>query len=370
MIALLVSQSAIFIGNEVETTDSSIIQELYNELVGSKKVAYFNSGMTELSVRCPYCGDSKNNLHHTHMYIQTTAPFFFFCQRCETKGFLHRDTLRDFEIENAELTQIISKTSQKAIKNTTKTGSNINVLFSGKRKIALPAYREESRIHQRKLKYLETRFGTELSSKDLARMKVITEYDDLLELNNLKNLEEFYQKNDYYSSLRNFLQKCSIGFQSSDTNYVVFRHTKLPGNGRRYYTESMNRPYDIGSKIFTIRNRVDLLTPELNLHLSEGPMDISSVYLNMYDRLTSTDTIFSAVNGKAYLQVITLLRRMGFLRINLDLYSDQDVKLENYKYIFNYDHFSSIRIHYNEYPGEKDFGVPLNKIKVKTYKLK
>ena len=64
---------------------------------------------------------------------------------------------------------------------------------------------------------------------------------------------------------------------------------------------------------------------------------------------------------------------MGFLDINLEMYSDSDVSLNHYKYSLikgNEHYFNKIRVHYNIYDGEKDFGVPLSRIKEKIYKLK
>ena len=246
----------------------------------------------------------------------------------------------------------------------------MNSLLSGKRNLKLPAYDVDTNRFERKLDYLEKRWGAKLSTRDLGYLKVITSYEDFLQLNNLKNLDKFYSQSEYHTSLRRFLNKNSVGFLSTDTNYTTFRHIKIPKNGRRYYTESHNRPLDIGNKLYTVRNDIDIFTPELKLILAEGPLDIGSIYLNLYDRHNSSDTIYGAVNGKAYKLFIMMLRRMGFLKINLEIYSDSELTLNHYKYSLNPEHFSAIKIHYNVYPNEKDFGVPLSKIKKKTYRLK
>lgn len=350
--------------------DSTLIQELFEALKQNGKVAYFNTSGSELTTRCPYCGDSRNNPNHGHMYISAVAPFSFFCQRCETKGFMHRETLRDFEVDNIELIQVIDRAAKHSIRNTTKTDRSISSLITNEKKILLPDYDEDSSRFKNKLKYLEGRFGVELSKRDLYNLKFVADINDVIELNRMTNLERFYQSSNYHQQLRSFLSRKSVGFQSMDTNFITFRHTVIPKNGRRYYTESMTRPVDIGNRLYTIRNKIDLLTPELNLIVAEGAFDIGSVYLNLYDRLRSPDTMFCGVAGKAYKMAFLLIRRMGFLKINLDLYSDGEIPKEYYKYTLNHDHFSSIRIHYNVYPGEKDFGVSKDKIKTKTYKLK
>ena len=349
--------------------NENLIYELADSIKDSGRLAYFNSTRTELITRCPYCGDSTKNSNHGHMYIGVTAPYSFFCQRCETKGFINLKNIKDFEVDNPELAVRINREAYKAIRNTTKMFSGENALL-GNRKLKLPDYNENSKIFKRKLDYLEKRFNCDLSLEDLKSLKIIMNYDDFIEYNHLKNMDKFYSSNDYNEALRNWLRVYSIGFLSTDTNYVNFRHTKLPQNERRYYTESNNRPIDVGSRIYTIENDIDLFTPELNLILTEGVMDISSVWINLYDKLKSSDTIFGAVNGRAYNLFIQTMRQMGFFKINLDIYSDKDISLNNYKYKLDFSNFTHIRVHYNQFEGEKDFGVPLERIKKKTFKLK
>ena len=112
------------------------------------------------------------------------------------------------------------------------------------------------------------------------------------------------------------------------------------------------------------------MSPELNLILAEGVMDIGSIWINQYDKLKSKDTIFGSVNGRAYKLFVNTMRRMGFFRINLEIYSDREISLNTYKYALNLSHFKSIKVHYNEFSNEKDFGVPNNRIKKRTYRIK
>lgn len=348
----------------------NLIDELQRYLLAEKKVAYFNSNKGELTVRCPYCGDSVNNANHGHMYISVEPPYSFFCQRCETKGYLNFDTLREFQVDAPELCISITKNARAAIRNTSKTKDDVSGLFTGKRILQRPELDLNNKFTARKVDYLEKRFGTSLDLDDLDRLKVITRPKEFIELNHLKNMEKFYDKNDYYRGLKLWLERYSVGFLSTDTNYITYRHLKEAPNGRRYYTESNNRPIDLGRRIYTIGSDLDLMSPELNLILAEGVMDIGSIWLNMYDRYTSPNTVFGAVNGRAYKLFIDTFRRMGFFRINLDIYSDKEITLKNYKYHLNPLYFSQIRVHYNQFEGEKDFGVPLNRIKDKVYRIK
>ena len=83
--------------------NEELIIELQQNLEAAGKLAYFNSTQSELITRCPYCGDSTKNSNHGHMYIGVTAPYSFFCQRCETKGFINLKNIKDFEVDNPEL---------------------------------------------------------------------------------------------------------------------------------------------------------------------------------------------------------------------------------------------------------------------------
>ena len=351
-------------------SSENLIDELQKYLLSEKRVAYFNSNKGELTVRCPYCGDSVKNSNHGHMYISVEAPFSFYCQRCETKGYLNFDTLREFQVEMPELNMSITKAAKKAIRNTTKTNDDVSGLFSGKRILQRPELDLDDKYTARKVRYLERRFGTDLSLDDLDRLKVITRPSQFIDMNYLNNMDRFYDKDNYHRGLRLWLERYSVGFLSTDTNYITYRHLKDAPNGRRYYTESNNRPVDIGSRIYTIGNDLDLMSPELNLVLAEGVMDIGAIWLNMYGRRTEPNTVFGAVNGRAYKQFINTFRRMGFFKINLDIYSDKEIELRNYKYHLNPLHFSKIRVHYNQFEGEKDFGVPLDRVKDKVYRIK
>ena len=349
--------------------ENDALQELYVSINATGRLAYFNSNQSELVTRCPYCGDSTSNANHGHLYISTIAPFSFFCQRCETKGYLNSNTIKEFEIDNPALTMEISKIATAAIKNTTKTFSNSGLL-TGTRKLILPNYKIDTKAFKRKLDYLEKRFNSELSVDDLKALKIIMNYDDFISKNRLTNMDKYYATSEYNTNLRKWLRMYSIGFLSTDTNYINFRHVKLPGNDRRYYTESNNRPIDVGSRIFTIENEIDLFSPNIKLILAEGVMDIASIWINLYDKLQDKDVVFGAVNGRAYKLFINTMRRMGFFTIDLEIYSDAEITLKNYMYNLNFDHFSKIQIHYNVFEGEKDFGVPKERIKKKTFKLK
>jgi hypothetical protein len=107
----------------------------------------------------------------------------------------------------------------------------------------------------------------------------------------------------------------------------------------------------------------------LNVKLTEGPMDLISVYKNFYSKETS-NTVFISVNGKGFNLIPKLLNRLGFLNIDLQIFSDIDVN--KYFYLNRLDLFriENFLLTYNITEGEKDFGISKDKIKFKTYKVK
>lgn len=348
--------------------DNSILDTLKDSLNQQGRLAYYDSTHKELITRCPYCGDSVKNLRHGHLYISTHAPFAFFCHRCESKGYLNINTLKDFLTDLDEVAVKIDTVSRKAIKNTSKyEGINTS---SNKKHLKLPSYNIDSKIYKRKLEYLENRLERNITIEELNALKVIMNYDDFLKINHLPNMLKYYKQDEYHMQLRRWLKVYSIGFLSMDGNYINFRHTKLPANNRRYQSESLNNPLNIGSRIYTISNNVDLFTPRLRLILTEGVMDIVSVWLNLYKGKQCSDTIFGSVNGRSYKAFIDTMRKYGFLDIDLEIYSDNDVNLQVYKYNLPMHYFNSVKIHYNVFKGEKDFGVPIERIDIRTYVLK
>ncbi|WP_368880420.1 hypothetical protein [Proteus mirabilis] len=358
-------------------SDMDLIKILFDDLKKQRRVVYFNSARTEMMTRCVYCGDSVNNETHAHLYISTKSPFQFFCQRCNHAGMLSSKVLHDINFNDVEgVSRVFDKKIRKALKNTTiRLGRGKDPFSKLRPKYKLPKIDENFKFFEKKIIYLEDRFDIDLDTADLERMKVIFDYRKFIKDNNIKNMIERMEEQDFYYYLIKHVQCNSIAFQTSDGNYNIIRHispykTPKEPKGRRYHNDNVNYPVEIGDKTYTIANGIDMTTPTLNLVLTEGIMDINSVFLNIHQREQDEKTLFMAVNGKAFNLPILNLRRLGFLNMNLDIYSDNDVNKNVYRKILDFSHFNSIRLHYNEKSGEKDFGVPLSKIKERRIILK
>lgn len=349
---------------------STIIERLASSLHSEGRIARYNNTKTELVIRCVYCGDSIKNSHHAHFFIATHPPFPFYCQRCNTKGILDGQTLRDIQIDDIELLIDIRKENRKVLKEFSIKSTNSISLLDGHKKLVIPPYDKEHPKIQPCIDYLNQRIGVNFTLEMLNKIKLIYSYKQLIKLNKLENIIKVYKTKNNFRDKVDLINDTAIGFLSLDNNFINFRFMQNHPKGFRYSNESLNYPYNIGKHIYALRNSIDLLSPKLHVVLTEGIFDIISVHYNLYKGISLPNQVFMASNGKGFNNVFSVLRSSGFLNIELDLYSDKDVDLNVYRKILNFDWFDKITIHYNVNEGEKDFGVPLERIKIKSYILK
>ena len=111
---------------------------------------------------------------------------------------------------------------------------------------------------------------------------------------------------------------------------------------------------------------IDILSLEpVKIHLAEGQFDILSIFYNL-NNCNRNQNIYIACGGKSYAQALEfILLETGIINYEIHYYPDKDVT--------DSDFFKStqqkvnllpanIYIHRNMCPGEKDYGVPMNKI--------
>lgn len=339
----------------------TLIDDLYKSLRSEGRVAYFNSNKTELSVRCPYCGDSSKDRSHAHLYLSVDPPYKFFCQRCEASGIVNDGVLEDIGVHDDELSMGFHRAVKAFKRNTTVHGSSLAYLKVKNPKF--PKYDLKGRFKE-KLEYMEDRLGTRISREDLLRYRVIGSLEDFLILNGLEHLLD----DDKMSKDCWLVDKFGLGWLSRDGSHASFRF--ISGNMKKRFKTINMDPYGEGSKIYTVRSKFDLMAPEVEVVMTEGFFDILSVHRNLFDSDRSRNRVFCAVGGKGFNLFPLTLMKMGFLNINLTLYSDNDISLDDYKYILPQWRYNRIRVVYNRSEGQKDFGVRSELITPKTYKLK
>ena len=325
---------------------AQLIDSVRGIILKEKKPSYTTTNKKEVRVRCPYCGDSKTNKSSAHMYIEMRPPFRFHCFKCETAGRLTQQTAKDFGLYDIELNSLLVEGSKI-------TRNNIpSQITYNKRDVAFDTFNTIQTINS--ISYFNNRFGTNFDGEYLTnKFKAVL------------SAPEFFKRNNIYVSQNQYDFTNVIGFVSSDSSHIVFRDTS-GYQQRRYYNLALTDD-DTASKIYNISTDIDILSDSINLVMTEGIFDIIGVYLHFYkDTPFEKNTIFSAACGKGFNSVISHFIRLGFINLNITIYSDSDVNPEffrNLKQSSPYLKNLKITVYYNS--KEKDFGIRKENISLK-----
>jgi hypothetical protein len=322
-------------------------------ILKNKRPSYQTTNKKEVRVRCPYCGDSKKDPTHAHIYIEMKPPFKFYCQRCSTSGVLNMQTLRDLNIYSTEISSNIIN-ANKTIK---KSDGHKFKIYNKKPDLVT----EENEFTQNAVNYFNNRFNTNYTNKEIVdKFKTITNAQKFFETNNIRIPIDAQGRPLY--DFNN-----SIGFLSSDGSHVIFRDLTNQQRKRYFNLNLYNNDIDTSNKLYNIKSSVDIMKDEITLVITEGVFDIIGVYEAFYkDKKLDNDHIFAAAAGKGYGAVISHYIRMGFLNLKVIIYSDADVNqyfFKNLKDNSPYLKNSRLTIFYNNI--EKDFGIPKERIRLR-----
>jgi hypothetical protein len=332
------------------------VEQIRSLILKNKKPSYQTTNRKEVRVRCPYCGDSKKDKNHAHMYIQMKPPFAFYCQKCNTSGVLNAQTLRDLNIFSNDVSVSIIE-ANKTIKNN-----------SGVQKISFKKHtpvmnKVETQFSKNAVDYFSRRYNVQYTNEYLVdKFKAITNSQQFFADNNIR-----YPVDNYGRPMYDFNN--AIGFLSSDGSHVIFRDiTNM--QMKRYFNLNLygDEEFSTSNKIYNIRSSLDILSDQIELVMTEGVFDIIGVYEHFYKNEVSdkNNYIFAAAAGKGYGAVIAHYIRMGFLNLNITIYSDADVDHSFFRQLKSelvYLKNSPITIFYNT--KEKDFGIPRDMISLK-----
>lgn len=218
----------------------------------------------------------------------------------------------------------------------------------------------DDEVNRAKLKYFNDRLGLKLGYRDLIENKIVLSLASLIQNNNLeltrhpsivKELDTFFLggigMNNAVVNLRNLNQGNVLS--SIDKKYVNYKLIKICDDPKRFYS------------IPTISN----YNNKIRVNIAEGIFDINSIFFNLRNG-NRMDEIYVAVGSKAYVSAIKIiLEEFGLLNTEFHIYLDNDVEEEIVCRIENI--LSPLQIstflHRNGYNNEKDFGVPLSRIK-------
>ena len=327
------------------------------------------SGGRFINCRCFNCPDSADP-SHGHMYIKIPdnqeEPSWYYCHLCHCTGVITHKTLIQWNIFNDDIAMELTAHNAKCAKN------KVNKKYYDR-----TVYRvynttvTDSEITQAKLNYINGRLGLNLDYNDIRNLKIILNLYDLLNSNFITKLTRDRNIVDQLNG--NF-----VGFLSIDNAFCNMRRVCDKGLvyksiDKRYINYKIFDKFDTSERFYTIPTRIDLNRPDrVKIHISEGPFDILSIYKNVRHEEPG---IYSCVAGSNYIgQIMYFLEVFKIPYCEIHLYPDNDKygskkSMERIQYamqIFDIPFY----VHRNLYPGEKDFGVPPDRIKESVIQMK
>lgn len=317
------------------------------------------SGGRVVNCRCFYCSDSKN-ISHGHFYISIPQNddevSLFYCQKCKVGGIVTPEKLIEWNVFNSDVASELTQRNIKASRNP----RNNKYFIGGSMKYNI-IYDDinDDELSRAKLQYINDRLGINLNYIDCMKLKIVLNLKDLFKKNILPRTRNV--------RIIDQLDSGFVGFISYDNAFVNMRkftdkiqyHKSID---KRYVNYNLQNKYDNTCRFYCIPTTIDFMNP-VELHIAEGPFDILGIYYNT-DK-SHVNSIFTAVGGSGYKGLIrhfiTLLKMPNII---IHIYPDNDqsretiLDISDYLYPFGYRFY----IHRNQYPGEKDFGVPKEKI--------
>lgn len=324
------------------------------------------SGGKELTMRCRFCGDSIKDPRARHMYISLPtdeSPALFKCFKCNARGIVTAKMLSSIGIIDSELSVGLEMFNSKVLsyaKNFKYRDFNVYYLTNDRV--------TDCQKSRDKLAYINNRVGLNLTYKDLIDNKILLNLSDLFfanpkliatrDGNILRELDEYF-----------------LGFISADNCFINMRNLaegKVNESiNKKYINYRIYDKYDNTQKYYVSPTTINLSWPgRIKVHVAEGPFDILSI---KYNCRNNEPGIYSAIGGNTYLNIIqTFLNVHNIINMEAHVYLDNDVdgnrvanNIADYLVPYNIPLF----IHLNEFPNEKDFGVPKSRISEKIIQL-
>ena len=317
--------------------------------------ANFDKYRNEVTLRCPFCGDSIKRSTATHfgvkLELDTKHPIWFHCFRCGIGGVLTPQVLRDFGISDLKLNSSLLSYNNKTMGSVSNTFRNKNNDI----KLIVPKPRINN-ITANKYKYFNNRFDVNESLEFLHSKKVIFSLGDFLKVNKIEKLTCGVEK-----ALA--IDKNFIGFLSARNEFVTNRN--ITNIGKRYEVYNIFDKMDNTRQFYIMPNKINLFSTKIQtIHIAEGVMDVFGLYY-LYDRCEENQ-LYVAVCGAGFASVLKYLIRAGLVgNVNINIYSDNDRSPYYYNKIVEEltPWVHKITIYYNA--KGKDYGVPRDRILLK-----
>jgi hypothetical protein len=337
---------------------------LFEALTVSQLVCRRAASGKEAIIRCPYCGDSQKSARSGHMYVHLRVPFKYFCHKCNAGGILTPSVLRDLGVFDDRVVSAARAAEKEAGYRRSKVAEPAGPKSMANAGMEVPPA-GSSAWEGRGLEYVNGRLGTEITAEQArSRYRICFGLSYLLDHN---RVEELHMSDREEKELLPKIDRYGVGFLSADRGVIDFRSRDVEQTGFRYSA------YDIAgtgehSKSYAVASRLDLCSETLRVVLAEGGFDLIGIHQHLYGG-KSGGAAFLASGGKHYGQLLLGLVRMGFLHLDVHVYSDSELGAGYYAKAFGHDERLACQrytLHYNSILGEdgkSDWGVRRDQIR-------
>jgi len=348
---------------ENRKTDYEFSQRFIDYMRSVLPDAKIASGGKELITKCKYCADKKG-----HMYIkvpQSAADASVFnCFLCHASGIVDSRRLMEWSIYSPEIGGALDSIEKESYKRKKiSSGDYHRIIYTFNNAV----YNKDLAAY--KLAYINNRLGLNLSLYDALNNKIILNLKDALDYNN-ETIWNGKLKYTRSPGIINQLNDNFVGFLSLDNNFINLRrindNVKLYESiDSRYINYNIHSKQDNTEKFYVMPTVINLVSGNrIQIHIAEGPFDILSIRFNLRK---DPNALYASINGSGYRGLInTIINSLKIYYFDLHLYPDNDKHGNDYimNDIANYvrPYGGLIYIHRNIMPGEKDFGVSLNRI--------
>lgn len=323
-----------------------------------KPFAKLVAGRKEINCRCFYCADSSN-MRKGHFYISVPSedePSYFYCQKCHAQGIVTNDKLIEWGLYNSSIGVELTRYNSKVLSLTKNKKFIDSMIYNIKNDFI-----SDDELSRRKLRYINGRLGTNLSFKDCIDNKIVLNLNDLIKRNKLELTR--------HPNIIDQLDTNFLGFLSFDNAFINMRNLDFikvyESIDKRYINYNVFNKYDNTLRFYVLPVNLNLFdTSPIRLHLAEGPFDILSIKYNLVG--PSDRDIFVSIGGSSYRGCIRhFITKMGLYNLEVHIYMDNDQSDFQALSIANLlTHFNTpVYLHRNICPGEKDYGVPKDRIK-------
>lgn len=289
-----------------------------------------SSDGSNISLRCPLCGDSSHDPDGKHFSIKIepddSEPVMYHCwlAKCGASGVLKTSDLQLLGITDMDVIMELSQYNRTINKN-------MDQLFVSRVPKKYEPVNLASQHNKAKLDYINQRLGTKLSFADMRIYKIQLSLYDMLNINGIKRLAFKKERCD-------LLDEYTVGFISIYSDYMICRDiSKDLATGMRYTNYRISgkvNPEDM--KLYSIPREIDLLDPHSAIiNIAEGPFSILGAYLNTELGTEKPNSVWLANCGSDYRNnIIHVCKQYGLIKVHINIWSDSEIKLDKYKKLY------------------------------------